>query len=1064
MFNFLFAPVGTTRSRRSTKPVEPTKKLPPRPQKPLPKLPDKKKDTKTKTDKKEPGKKKDDKKDQEQSGQKKKSTIPTKVLNLVGKIMGPVVKKLLAEEKDIRVGELLAKIEIPGVISYDKFPSFIKDTFKDLIITTPKVAEDSAGLYIKFTLPTFVKNKTIKERLGAKLRIFEKSKYAQKKGKGFAIMINFGKDFKLSDLFPGAAKKLIKKIEFIEVKEGVLVLANGAYDDPDLGHIAKGVDVIGQLGLTGWGKTFNHLLGGIPEKISPRIALKLNLPGLSGSKLQLSFPFGITLLPLPLLPKNKQPVPVDDSLVRLGPLSFGIEIEDILSLKGISLELYSTLILQLIPSFVKANKNEIIALLNQAKTQGVDTVLNRLKGRAQDLKTSNKKLVLTSIRERIQYQTELEIHRAKANLEDEIDKVKKKVAQEELNARIKRVKDNKFGKGNIYKDFLFAPIEVTLGGEGNLDLVKVSGQTKGTLYNLFGIQGLNGANVIAGFQLDLSKYVGLLASVLGIGGGAAAGGAAGAPTGPGAAATSGIGATVGGVGGTISGALSFLRLFIPDGITLGGRLEYGKSSLDATGSITFGEKVIDEFALALSGSLFLRDLVKVVATPFLDIAQLDKEKKDVDKFIDKFVPNMQARDVVVNIVPFATEFGKEEVPSHIKGKVGKLEIIPGVIVGGEIYISKSSGIKIDGYAKDFVLPPKGKPIFTLSGTKKGKGPRFEISYQIPLAFSAGLDGRLELDMGPLGKVVSATNVSLSTTGLEAHLLTKLLDLYESELKLKVALSKGRLDAKNFFVDITFQTGGLEALNNFLNKVGPQALEGLKKKFQGDLDKASRTLNNEIRNQAKNLKNKANDIKSRIKNLKSRKNDFANKASSLFKQAGKSLKNIATKCWKKRKIGLVKVPYFDFGCAKNIKRDIENMARTAKGAAESLGRQIGGFTGDVAKLTASATQLYGVSVAQGFTEATRQTVKTFAGPALKVYEEAYNGLKAVTDQMAQISKKGFEINYVNAKGSLADVYNVGATVKGKVLGKPFELKTPGLGFLKTPLEGAKVILKKVGVKI
>jgi len=566
----------------------------------------------------------------------------------------------------------------------------------------------------------------------------------------------------------------------------------------------------------------------------------------------------------------------------------------------------------------------------------------------------------------------------------------------------------------FYKD----PFEffggVTFAGER----LKIYGGQRTKIENIFGIKGFNADDFKVGLIWDF-----VISAEL-------------------ATAT----AEIGGIGA-----------LLPVGVIFKGGVQAGKYNLQTDVDMSLhGTRAID-IVFKLKGTADYKDFVQFWGNV---LAKKIPGLNNVVSQLVKMTPPWKFEDVVIDGA------WSEQESKKLNMKIGKLQLIPNVYASGELDAS-TTGISFSGSLSPLVVPNPvtKKPMFSITKSskrkvKEGERPGAFFDFQmglIPPTFSGGLDGRMELNMGSLGKVVSESKANLSTSGLEADIFAKLLDLYQAELKLKAALNdKGDFDAKSFFVDITIQTGGLEALNDLLNKVGPQALEGARKKLQGDLDKASKTLDNAIKNEANRLKKSADTLGNQIKNLASRRNDALNKASKLAEQIGKSIWSFVKECGK----NIFKVKK----CVKKLKKEFNNSKRAANNLANSLGRQISSLTKNVASVTANATRLYGVSVAKGFTEATRQTVKTFAGPALKAYEEAHKRLKVITDQMAQIAKKGFEVNYVNAKGGLAEIYKAGAQVKGKVLGKPFSLKTPDLGFLKTPLEGAKIILKKVGVKI
>jgi len=646
------------------------------------------------------------------------SEVSKEALDRVQQVLGKKIRDALAKEGDIDISELIAKMQVLGFPGVDNLPDSVRKIFGNMVVTDPKVRFDEVGIIISGTMIVAGKANRIMLRI------------AKKKGGGygFAVFFNFTQDLKISDLAPkGTATKVIKKMEFLKIKEGTLFLSTMQYEEPEFGEIG-GFGLIGQLGYFGWGQTINRMFGGIPQKLQARIKGLLVLPELAGSAFEISIPLGITMLPDPFgIIKG-----IETSHVAFGPFNFSVEIGDLASVTDvIKLKADGEVILQLIPTFVKSSKKKMLSMLERLKKTGLYIGLYTLKAKERTSEINNQLVMLESIIAEVNFKVERAVLREPGDVisQARLKQIKKNAAQESIEKRIKKVKNNKLGKGDLYRDFMFTPIRVGVSGVGSLDGLKLTGETKGMIRNAFGVQGLNYGNIKLGLAWDFTIAA------------AAAPGTAG---------------------------LSLLLMAMPLGFTVGGKAEYGSTSVDFDFVMQIGEKIIDDFYFKLAGDVYLRDFVRFALVTNLDVIQLDNTKEKVERFIKKVVPDIKLEDCNFELAPFATEVGAKKVSAKVEGKIGNIEIIPGIGVGGELYADKTS-LKIEGHSKNINIP-KGKPLLSITGAKSGENPRYFIDLQLPFNFKAGISGKVALNLPKPFGFVSKTDIFLSPLG--AHFRDK----------------------------------------------------------------------------------------------------------------------------------------------------------------------------------------------------------------------------------------------------------------------------------------------------
>ena len=666
-------------------------------------------------------------------------------------------------------------------------------------------------------------------------------------GYGFAFFFNVAADFKISDLAPkGVATKVIEKMEFLQVKEGSFFISTMQYDDPEVGRINKGFGLVGQLVYIGWAAVVNNMFAGIPQKLQARIKGTFVLPDLTGTNFEISIPLGITVLPDPFgalrLATGKE---LKDSHIAFGPFNFSVEVGDLMSVtQALKLKADGEVILQLIPSLIKASKKDILAVLQKAKKESVGAVLSELKEKKLTEQINNQMLALESIKERIRFQQERAICNPKIKPGDlkKIEEIKKKVAQDELNERIKRVEKNKLGKGNLYRDFLFVPIAIGVSGVGSIDGLKITGETKGTLRNAFGIQGLNYGDVKLGFNWDFA-----------------------------------LTATIGTALAAETAGLSYLLMAMPFGFTAGGKAEYGSTSVGFDFNIKIGKKIIDEFYLGVKGDIYLRDFVRFALLTSLDVMQLDDAKKKMDEFIKKAVLDVKMEDCDLIISPLATEIGGKTVPASLKGKIGNFEVIPGIGGGGEIFLDKT-GFKLELHTKDLYFPTKKKPFYSLTGVKAGEKPHLSLTIKLPFEFEAALAGKIKLNLPKPFNLTSQTDLFISPLKsyfkMKADVFGIASDLEASgDLKsLKSWVLKGELNTKDLrkamdkFSKLLFNASKeIEKAKKEVDKWMKQA----KKDSDKAMDNAKKKAESAMKKEQNKLKKRIKSIKNKISNLKKR---------------------------------------------------------------------------------------------------------------------------------------------------------------------------------------------------
>jgi len=772
------------------------------------------------------------------------SIISKKMLDLVEKVLGRSIRDALAQEHDINVAGLL-ETKVPGFPGLKALPEPIQKTLKkvipsNLVITTPRVVWDDAGnLFISGSIVAAGK------RTRARIRIMPK----EDGGYGFAFFFNIVADFKFSDLVPkGVADKIIKKMEFLQVKEGSFFISTMQYDDPEVGTINKGFGLVGQLEYIGWAAVVNNMFAGIPQKLQARIKGTFVLPDLTGTNFEISIPLGITLLPDPFgalhLVTGKE---IKDSHIAFGPFNFSVEVGDLMTVtQALKLKADGEVILQLIPSLIKANKKDILAVLKRAKKEGVNAVLNELKDKRLTEEINNQILALESIKERIRFQQERAICKPSIKPGDlkKIEEIKKKVAQDELADRIKQVEENKLGKGNLYRDFLFVPLTIGVSGVGSIDGLKITGEMKGTLRNAFGIQGLNYGDIKLGFNWDFA-----------------------------------LTATIGTALAVETAGLSYLLMAMPFGFTAGGKAEYGSTSVGFDFNIKVGKKIIDEFYLRVKGDIYLRDFVRFALLTSLDVMQLDDAKKKIDDFIKKAVLDVKMEDCDLIMSPFATEIGAKSVPASLKGKIGNFEVIPGIGGGGEIFLDKI-GFKLELHTKDLYFPTKNKPFYSFTGVNKGEKPHFSVNIKLPFEFEAGIAGKINFNLPKPLNLTAKGDLFLSP--LESHLKaeSKVLGIgakLDAVGKIKDPKSwilKAELDTKDLrkamdkFSNLLFNASkeiekAKEEVDKWMKqakKDSDKAMDAAKKKAESAMTKEQKNLESQI----KSIKNKISALEKKCR--------------------------------------------------------------------------------------------------------------------------------------------------------------------------------------------------------
>jgi len=726
-------------------------------------------------------------------------------------------KKKDISSKEGMLVKLLKKIIVKSLTKLTKKEKSIKFSKIPIwdIIPLPKFIKKYFGTIIIYS-PQVKKTKngfsvSAAFTVRGKKIYFEMKMLKQPEGYAYIVYLTLPPGLGLPDLIP-MGKKLGKKIDLLKIKEGAVVFASqDVLDPPD----------------PDWGKLYKgaNLRGSVElggflaklDKIFGGIPNKL-LPTVKGL---ISLPAGTGSNFEIEFPSTFTIIP---SFLAFGSSKVVIRLLD----TGPAISVKGGLIIR-IPNRMSLDKKTLLSILNAAIKKGLDAeILNQRTKKQEDFV-----MFLKAI---------------KADVEQDLTKVllKKFLLKKKTSAKGKSVKDvrkeiedkvikkyiakvNK-SKGKTFKGWIKIPIEFLSVISLLSDRAELFGKIEGKLYNLFGIKGFDAANWQGSLIWDYA-----LSSQL-------------------AAATLGIGA------------------IIPGGGSFGGSLEFGKSKIGMNfkGNLS-ASSGIGDLAWKSDGTIYLRDLVKFWLK---GIAKAVKKEKEINKFVNKVVPDWKLEGARLVIVPKETMVGIEKLGKQFELNVDKFELIKNISAGLNIKVDDKI-LKGSGYV-DPIKIKLGKLSVELTKSEVGESSRKGASFGIyaktgPLDFAARIDGRLKTKLGILGEFVSDSYADVSKGGIDIRSKTNvdLLGL-DSAVRISAKLGKkGRLSPKSLFIEGELSSKGLDKLGNFFKEGAKLFLKESQDKLKKARSTAKKNIGKHFRKLQEGTQNRINRLKKEIKEWKAK---------------------------------------------------------------------------------------------------------------------------------------------------------------------------------------------------